>query len=356
MPKSHRPFFSIVVTCYNTRSDYINTLLNSLTFQGISKEDMQVIISDDCSTDTSFYQIIDQFKDKLNITMTRTDENAIHCPGNNRENGASLVKGKWLLFMDHDDALADNALKSVQDFIKETKEKYFIISSFVEADKDDLNKSIRVFKTIGGWLHGKFYNVDNFWKKADIHFPKDLKTHEDIAICSIVNCEMFHLKIKAPTFFDKITYIYRSSDTSTYKQMTQTKFNVGHGFLECYYIDYLNSTGNIYIEDFKKHINNIDADNKIAHLYRCIDVILYLYFYLQSFKFNYPNDYVLENEFACKEYIRKVVNILHFSRNDIFGIVANNEAKWYNDVRKSAIDSVGNFIEVDSFKEFLFNC
>ena len=47
-------------------------------------------------------------------------------------------------------------------------------------------------KQARNWCHGKFYNVDNFWKKYNFHFKKNLKSHEDIYISA---CTIYYLHL-----------------------------------------------------------------------------------------------------------------------------------------------------------------
>ena len=62
-----KPFFSIVIPCYNSRKT-LSTLLNSIIAQQMSYNDIQVILSDDCSTE-SYQDIVDKYKNLLYLRL-----------------------------------------------------------------------------------------------------------------------------------------------------------------------------------------------------------------------------------------------------------------------------------------------
>ena len=52
-----RPFFSVIIPCYNSRKT-LPTLLESIVKQKMDYYDIQVVISDDCSTE-NYQDVID---------------------------------------------------------------------------------------------------------------------------------------------------------------------------------------------------------------------------------------------------------------------------------------------------------
>ena len=84
-----RPFYSIVIPCYNSRPT-IERTLESIYKQHLPYLDIQVVLSDDCSTE-SYQDIVDKYKSKLYITQVKTDYNK--CPGNTRQRGVDNAIG-----------------------------------------------------------------------------------------------------------------------------------------------------------------------------------------------------------------------------------------------------------------------
>ena len=176
MKERDRPFFSIVIPCYNSR-ETIGRLLKSIVNQRMSFKDIQVVISDDCSTE-SYTDIVDQFRDKLFITQVKTDYN--YCPGNTRQRGIDNAIGRWVIFSDHDDQfISDTFPKVKKDIQQNGKIDTVYITRFYQRLKD--NKLVSM-NPLAGWTHGKFFNLDHFWKKYNIHYPKDLTSHQDCCI------------------------------------------------------------------------------------------------------------------------------------------------------------------------------
>ena len=124
-----RPYFSIIIPCYNSGKT-IGNLLQSIVDQNIPS-DIEVILSDDHSTE-DYFDKIKPFLDKLSIKMTQTEYN--FAPGNTREAGVKLAEGEWLCFADHDDEFIPNTLKRIKATIEKYEEKYCAIANFLEVD------------------------------------------------------------------------------------------------------------------------------------------------------------------------------------------------------------------------------
>lgn len=212
MPTSinKRPFFSIIIPCYNSRAT-IGKTLDSLVKQHLDYLDLQVVISDDCSTE-SYQDIINSYKDKLFITQTKTDYN--YCPGNTRQRGVDHAIGEWIMFMDHDDLLIENSLIAIKEQIQKNNLNTVLLTNFL---KQVDNYYVEMPQN-AGWTHGKFFNLDNFWKKYNLHYIKDLRSHEDVCLSTEMefvrkayNVEISSIKL--PTYI----WVYSPESTSNKK-------------------------------------------------------------------------------------------------------------------------------------------
>jgi len=347
IPFEKRPFFTIVVPCFNTKKEWMEFLLESIVKQEMN-DDIEIILSDDCSIDLDYLEVVDKYSNILHIKQTKTKEDILHCPGNNRENGAKLATGEWITFMDHDDGIPDKALQKVKQAIIDNNETEIACGNFLEVDCMDYTVVKKQMIHTNNWMHAKYYNLDNFWKKYNIHFPS-MKTHEDIHVSSQVNCIMARLARKEPLYIDEWCYYWKNWTES----FSRSKYP-GAGFVEYFYEDYLNSTGYVYINDYIKHMDDKSETNRANHLILCIDVLLFGYFYLQSFKCAYPYDYNTKNEYLLKLYLRTFLKLFDADRDLVMSLVMNYGDHWYNDVRETATNGVGDFIEVESFKDFLY--
>ena len=183
--------FSMIIPCYNSVKT-IKKLLESLTRQGVDKNELQVIIVDDNSSDKSYLDICKNFEDILNIEYYSTDTD-IHCPGNTRREGMKHIKGDWLCFCDHDDYYEDNALKLIKAYINNLDHTAYVISTIMNSVSSEDYEYVQKYAHKIAWLHGKFFSVKNLIEPYEINFKKDLVTHEDIYFNSSILNVLFQL-------------------------------------------------------------------------------------------------------------------------------------------------------------------
>lgn len=99
------PFFSIIMASYN-RANLLERALNSLCHQ--TETDFEVILIDDGSTDDTRNHIR-QYQSRLNLTYIKQENQGFIAAKNN---GIVLAKGKYISFLDSDDAYKPTHLSS----------------------------------------------------------------------------------------------------------------------------------------------------------------------------------------------------------------------------------------------------
>lgn len=333
----HRPFFSIIIPCYNSRKT-IGELLASIEAQGMN-DDIEIILSDDHSPE-SYQDVVDPFRERMRIIQTQTDYN--FAPGNTREKGVQYATGEWLAFADHDDLYIVDTLSQIKEIVQETGEKYYIISNFLEVDPNT-HAIIRKHVHTRNWNHAKFYNLDNFWKAFDIHFKKDLLTHEDIYISSVVNCACNKYNTE-PLLVNMFTYIWNARPTS----LSRAEYK-NRNFLEVFFRDYIASTGDLYLERWKRR----DITEEYA-VRSAINIILFCYFYTQGFKFQKPNDWLEINDYHARDFLMRCLDTFEYFDTDyIWNYCGVNYAEFYRGVRDVAYIGSGGFIEDMDFRRWL---
>lgn len=331
-----RPFYSIIIPCYNSRKT-LGHLLDSIIAQDMNDE-IEVILSDDHSTE-SYQDIVDKYIDKLSIRQIQTDYN--FAPGNTREKGVSIAEGEWICFADHDDEFIPGTLREIKEKIYDVGEDQFVVANFYEINPDT-GEVFQEFRNTRNWMHAKFYHLDNFWKRYDIHFKKDLLTHEDICVSSQINCAAY-ISGKEPSYFDIFVYKWMSRPTS----ISREKYG-DHCFLEVFFRDYIESTGYTYQRCFYKY----GGDPEFTCL-SMIEVLVYCYFYMQGIKFHHKKNWIRENEEYIKDYLITIKEMFHLSNQQILDIVSQNEADMYVAIRSSANIGVGQFVETETFLQFI---
>lgn len=344
--ENHRPFYSIIIPCYNDgrykEGVYLDRLLSSLARQDIPKYDLEVICSDDCSP-VPFDNIIAKHETEMIIKYIKTDYN--FAPGNTRAKGLTIATGEWLAFADHDDIYYDGALKAMKDSIIERGEKHFALGDFNGVSPE--GKVLRQYENTLNWCHGKFYNKDNLWDKYGIHFIKDLKSHEDIAICSQVSC-LLSTDIESYTYLHKAVYAWTDNPQSVSHAKYTVETEEGpREFLEVFFEDYITSTGYIYLEQFKAH--KIKMVNAIKW---CLEIMLYCYFYMQGFMFRRPDDFYQKNYEFAGNYIKECKKAFNITNESIYNVIASNGATMYYQIRKLADPGSGHYIPTQTLKEW----
>lgn len=200
------PFLSLVVPCYNS-GPYIERLLQSVV--DCKMPDIEVILADDCSPE-DYQEHIDKFKDKLNIKQCRTAHNSGN-PTNARELGASLATGLYLTFMDHDDWMIPKGLKQWRDFVTINSFPEYVICGFRQCDGDG-NTQFEKYGCLD-FLHGKFFKLEDFYRKCDIHFNPTIFHKEDTWVCAQANCNCIKYNI-TPLFTNFCTYVWHNNERS----------------------------------------------------------------------------------------------------------------------------------------------
>lgn len=111
------PLVSVIVPMYNTEL-YVDELIESVLAQTL--ENFELIIVDDCSTDKSC-AVVESYIPKSGgrLRLTKMFKNS-GGPSLPRNRGLELSRGKYIFFMDNDDALISNALEKLY----EIAEKY----------------------------------------------------------------------------------------------------------------------------------------------------------------------------------------------------------------------------------------
>ena len=132
--QAKQPKYSIITTCYNL-SHLIERAIESVESQTYTN--YEFIIVDDCSTDDSV-NIINKYTKKYNnIKLIVNEENKK--AGGARNAALAIAKGKYILFLDGDDRLADKDVLEKLDNLIGTEDIDVIYLGFkIEGDREEL--------------------------------------------------------------------------------------------------------------------------------------------------------------------------------------------------------------------------
>ena len=108
--------FSVIIPVYNSEK-YLKECLDSLVNQTF--KDFEIICINDGSTDNS-KKLLEEYANKDDRINVYSQEN--QGVGAARNYGMTLAKGKYINFLDSDDILSANALKSAYEFLEKHAE------------------------------------------------------------------------------------------------------------------------------------------------------------------------------------------------------------------------------------------
>lgn len=184
---------SVLMTCYN-REKYIGQAIESVLLS--SFKNFELIIVDDCSSDDTI-SIARSFAEKdARIKIYINENNLGDYP--NRIHAANLASGKYIKYVDSDDAIYPycletmvNAMESFPDaglgmasiepnpsrsfpFMLSPEEAYnyhfFCNRIFHKGPLDSIIK-LDAYKSVGGFLPGRMISDTDFWFRIVLRYP-----------------------------------------------------------------------------------------------------------------------------------------------------------------------------------------
>jgi glycosyltransferase involved in cell wall biosynthesis len=236
------PLVSVIIPVYNVEK-YLADCIQSVQKQTL--RELEMICVEDCSTDGSAAVLTECAKTDERIKILQNQQNmGLSCV---RNRGMEAARGKYLMFLDSDDLLTENALKELYDYAEQNelngilfdmdikleggaaKEKF---ENVVNQSKDDMEQRVYqreellpAFAENRSW---KMEAVRYFWRR-EILIGKNLRfypglIHED-------NLFSFYawMEIDRIAYRKKKYYIYRKRDNSI-------MFSVDYRYVESLFV------------------------------------------------------------------------------------------------------------------------
>ena len=107
------PDISVIIPTFNRATMVCDCVASVLAQEGVA---LEVIVVDDCSPDDTKTRIEERFGGDSRVKYIRNEKNSFQAVS--RNNGAKIANGKFLLFLDDDNILGENALVSLLDEFK----------------------------------------------------------------------------------------------------------------------------------------------------------------------------------------------------------------------------------------------
>ena len=334
---------SIIVPCYNS-SRTIERLLYSVMNNGLNKNEYQLIIVDDNSTD-NFLDIVKTFEDKINIVYAKTTRE-VHCPGNTRQAGIPFIEGEWFTFIDHDDMFIPNTFPEVFKMIEENNVQY-VFSTMIEQILH--NGTIRrgLGKQNDGWLHGKFFNTEKIIHELNVHFKDDMMGQEDLYFNSCAKAKLF--SIGEDYFYNEEYYTYQWIETLDSLSHV-APYHHGMTYTDAYMRDYIISNTEPFFELYKENKDCPKIEEAISII---LTTFLYCYFYYEQ-SIYFAGHTAFKNILHIYDFKEKIKEDLNFSEEDILQYIYARP-EMYNELRQSSFLADGCYVEIQSFRDFVMN-
>ena len=210
------PLISIIIPVYNVE-DYITDCLNSILIQDYLN--LEIILVNDATPDNSISiaeKAIESLKEKYKVIIINHESNKGLSAA--RNTGINASRGDYLFFIDSDDELYPNSIKTFINTINNKGLCDVVIGKY----SNSYNYSFKTTKTISGnfeiiksFLNDEWYEMA--WNKL-IHsklFKKfNLRFYEGILREDSLFSYDLSLLTESLAYNDNITYKYRSRDNS----------------------------------------------------------------------------------------------------------------------------------------------
>ncbi|MCB1144243.1 MAG: glycosyltransferase family 2 protein [Leptospiraceae bacterium] len=133
------PYLSIIIPVYNTNPDFLKRAIDSVL--NSTYKNWELILVNDASIEAKTLEVLNNYKNQKQIKILHRKENGHICNATN--DGIREAGYDWIVFMDHDDVLLQDALLYIADQIIKNKDLWLLYSD--EAYIDHKDRIIELF-------------------------------------------------------------------------------------------------------------------------------------------------------------------------------------------------------------------
>ena len=307
---------SIIIQVYNAEN-FIKRCLDSII--KCNNKKLEIIIVDDCSVDNS-YEICKSYENKYDfIKLYKNKKNS--GVSFSRNYGIEQARGDYITFVDSDDEISEDYIKSVFEILNSKKDIDYIIFGYKNVF---VNKEIEVsykngfivdYNTfINDYLYNFFDNslIYSVWNKIykrnlilnnNIKFKKNYKFNEDIIFCmeylefaktiANINKPLYNYYCDISTSLSK-TFDVKSFDSLYYLYKIFLKIDNNKKYNNIFIlklfenISKLSKSKNIKFKkklEYFKHVRNNDLYIDLNHQYKIkgLNSIIGILFYFKLY-------------------------------------------------------------------------
>ena len=136
----NNPAISVVVPMYNVER-YIKICINSILAQTF--QDFEIVIVDDASPDNSYNICSELYGNNEKIRIVRHEKNQGLGPA--RNTGINNSRGKYIYFVDSDDAILPMLLKFFTTSLKKLVRMLSILPAILKLNRTTINRLTQAF-------------------------------------------------------------------------------------------------------------------------------------------------------------------------------------------------------------------
>jgi glycosyltransferase involved in cell wall biosynthesis len=225
MPEQSSVFASVIIPVHQPDPALFDNCLQSLTRQGIPRNDFEVIVVFDGVPDNRLSELVERWQGELNIKDDVIPESGVSAA---RNVGIEISNSDWITFLDCDDMLADDALRKFLSYgidndcdvliggyitlLEDSREEHWYANSdipcsthFAKSLRHDVLHPTKSMSSV--W--GKLYR-SSFIRTTGVRFNEELQVAEDTDF-------VFRLlqQTNQTSFLHETMYIYRRNSSST---------------------------------------------------------------------------------------------------------------------------------------------
>ena len=208
---------SVIVPIYNVAPQLLGACLHSVVKQTLRREEYEIVLVDDCSTDKDTLTVIDAFtKATPNMKLVQHTEN--HGPNEARRSGVKAARGDYVFFVDGDDMLTRDAVENLRMRAHETEADLVTAPFFRWASR---TKSYTDFPGFARPLPSEYV----------ARLKSVLAAKHSFTMCG----RLFKREILSDDIFDIASGLRNHGDLSTFVRVLFESRNVAHIHRPIYY-------------------------------------------------------------------------------------------------------------------------
>lgn len=234
---------SIIITAYNV-DEYLQQTIESCMNQTF--KDIEIILVEDCSTDSTKKIITDLMKKDNRIRLVQNEKNC--GAGQSRRNGLDNAKGEYFLLLDGDDWIEPDFIEDLYYTAKDTDAD--IVSGGIKVVRENGAYDITSY---GNVITEGYDKVIKFWKERIVFMNNKLirtSLHEKVPYCTrrfvedtptIIPMLYFANKV---VYIDNVGYNYRMQESSLTHKASPLKWAIYRALCAFDLIDFFRENDN----------------------------------------------------------------------------------------------------------------